>query len=40
LVRNAYASGDFEFYKNLLVAANEAGCPLNKALYRSGGERR
>ena len=29
LVQDAFASGDFETAKNLLAAANEAGCPLN-----------
>jgi len=29
MVQQAYASGDFESAKNLLEAANEAGCPLN-----------
>jgi hypothetical protein len=28
-VQNAYATGNFESFKNTLEAANEAGCPLN-----------
>ena len=28
-VQNAYATGDFEPFKNQLDFANNAGCPLN-----------
>ena len=30
IVQNAYASGEFETAKNMLVSENERGCPLGR----------